>query len=173
MQKTEIEILLVEDHPDDVELTLQAFRKNNLANRVHVARDGEEALEFLYCRGRYTDRLGDRPPRLVMLDLKLPKIDGLEVLRIVKGDPVLRMIPVVVMTSSSEQRDLIEGYRLGVNSYIQKPVSFDRFQEIVAQLGFYWLAVNEALPPGAYLRGSGNGTPSPFPNSPPPSSKTI
>lgn len=152
MPKNEVEILLVEDHPDDVELTLQAFRKNNLANRVHVARDGEEALDFLYCRGQYADRWADPPPRLVMLDLKLPKVDGLEVLRIVKSDSVLRMIPVVVMTSSSEQRDLIEGYRLGVNSYIQKPVSFERFQEIVAQLGFYWLAVNEAVPRAALTR---------------------
>lgn len=154
MPKKEVEILLVEDHPDDVELTLQAFRKNNFANHVHVARDGEEALDFLYCRGNYADRAGDRPPRLVLLDLKLPKIDGLEVLRILKADEVLRMIPIVVMTSSSEQRDLVEGYRLGVNSYIQKPVSFDRFQEIVAQLGFYWLAVNESVPRDAYARNS-------------------
>lgn len=150
MQTTDVEILLVEDHPDDVELTLQAFRKNKLANQVHVARDGEEALDFLYCRGNYAGRSPDRPPRVVLLDLKLPKIDGLEVLRVIKADPVLRMIPVVVMTSSSEQRDLVEGYRLGVNSYIQKPVSFDRFQEIVAQLGFYWLVVNEAVPRSAY-----------------------
>ncbi len=170
MPKNEIEILLVEDHPDDVELTLQAFRKNNLANRVHVARDGEEALDFLYCRAQYKERWADRPPRLVLLDLKLPKVDGLEVLRILKADPVLRMIPVVVMTSSSEQRDVVEGYRLGVNSYIQKPVSFDRFQEIVAQLGFYWLAVNEGVPADAYVRGTnpsrehGKGTSLPWPS---------
>ncbi|PTY02785.1 two-component system response regulator [Opitutaceae bacterium EW11] len=150
METNDIEILLVEDHPDDVELTLQAFRRSKLANRVHVARDGEEALDFLYCRGIHAGRRLDRPPRVMLLDLKLPKIDGLEVLRIVKADPVLRMIPVVVMTSSSEQRDLVEGYRLGVNSYIQKPVSFDRFQEIVAQLGFYWLVVNEPVPRTAY-----------------------
>lgn len=142
----EIEILLVEDHPDDIELTLQAFRKHKLANRVQVARDGEEALDFLFCRGQFSARSPEKPPRVVLLDLKLPKIDGLEVLRVIKSDPALRMIPVVVMTSSSEQRDLVEGYRLGVNSYIQKPVSFDRFQEIVAQLGFYWLVVNEAVP---------------------------
>lgn len=170
MPKKEVEILLVEDHPDDVELTLQAFRKHNLANNVHVARDGEEALDFLYCRGQYKDRFADRPPRLVLLDLKLPKIDGLEVLRIVKADPVLRMMPIVVMTSSSEQRDLVEGYRLGVNSYIQKPVSFDRFQQIVSQLGFYWLAVNESLPHDAFIRGqnlpgsAGKGTSVPWPS---------
>jgi two-component system, response regulator len=146
METNQIEILLVEDHPDDVELTLAAFRKNNLANQVQLARDGEEALDFLYCRGKYETRAPDRPPRLVLLDIKLPKIDGLEVLRIIKSDPVLRMIPIVVMTSSGEQRDMVEGYRLGVNSYIQKPVSFERFQAIVAQLGFYWLAVNEAVP---------------------------
>lgn len=150
MDRDEIEILLVEDHPDDIELTLQAFRRHKLANRIQVARDGEEALDFLFCRGAHLNRKGDRPPRVVLLDLKLPKVDGLEVLRTIKADPALRMVPVVVMTSSSEQRDMVEGYRLGVNSYIQKPVSFERFQEIVAQLGFYWLVVNEVVPPAAY-----------------------
>ncbi|HEU5078904.1 MAG TPA: response regulator [Opitutaceae bacterium] len=150
-----VEILLVEDDPDEIELTLAAFQKHNLANNVEVARDGEEALDFLFRRGKYENRRLKRPPRLVLLDLKLPKIGGLEVLRIVKADALLKMVPIVVMTSSSEQRDLLEGYRLGVNSYIQKPVSFARFQEIVAQLGFYWLAVNEAVPQGVYDSGRG------------------
>lgn len=160
MESNTVEILLVEDDPDEVELTLAAFRKHNFANNVEVARDGEEALDFLYGRGKYADRRGVRPPRVVLLDLKLPKIGGLEVLRIIKADPVLRMVPIVVMTSSSEQKDLLEGYRLGVNSYIQKPVSFDRFQAIVAQLGFYWLAINEAVPQLVY--DSARASKSPF-----------
>jgi two-component system response regulator len=146
----EIEILLVEDDADDVELTLRAMRKNHLVNKVHVVRDGEEALDFLFCRGPFDSRHFENPPRVVFLDLKLPKVNGLEVLREIKGDKRTRAIPVVVMTSSREQRDVIEGYHLGVNSYIQKPIDFEQFQNVVNNLGYYWLVVNESPPPGAF-----------------------
>ncbi len=139
-----IEIVLVEDDPADVKLALHAFRKHNLANTVAVVRDGEEALECLFRTGRYASLQGTPLPRLVLLDLKLPLVDGLEVLRRLKADPVTRLIPVVVLTSSSEERDLVESYALGVNSYIQKPVDFDRFVDVVRQLGMYWLLVNKA-----------------------------
>jgi CheY-like chemotaxis protein len=138
-----VEILLVEDNPDDVELTLHALREENLSNNIHVARDGEEALDFLFRRGEY-QRSENRTPKLVLLDLKLPKVDGLEVLRQLKSDPKLRVIPVVILTSSKEEKDLIKGYTLGVNSYIQKPVAFQAFRKVVKQLGLYWLVVNEA-----------------------------
>lgn len=146
----EVEILLVEDNPADAELTLHALRRNQLANSIRVVRDGEEALDFLFCRGPYHDRSFDRPPKVVLLDLKLPKVDGLEVLRQVKSDPRTRPIPVVILTSSKEEKDLINGYQLGVNSYIQKPVDFDKFRETVKQLGLYWLLVNEPPPPNAF-----------------------
>ena len=139
-----VEILLVEDNKDDVELTLHALRKENLANHIHVARDGEEALDFLFCTGSYADRSFDRPPRLVLLDLKLPKIDGMEVLRRLKADPRTQTIPVVILTSSKEERDLVQGYGLGANSYIQKPVDFDQFRATVKNVGFYWLLINQA-----------------------------
>ncbi len=151
MATDQVEILLVEDNAADVELALHALRKNNLANRIHVARDGEEALDFLFCRGRYTDRPFNHVPKLVLLDLKLPKLDGLQVLRQLKSDPRTRPIPVVIMTASKEERDIINGYQLGVNSYIQKPVDFDQFRETVRQLGFYWLVVNEPPPPTSLL----------------------
>ena len=147
MLENTVEILLVEDNPDDVELTLHAFRKNNLANRVHVVRDGAEALEFLFCTGAYKDRRIEDTPHVVLLDLKLPKVDGLEVLRSLKGGPRTRMIPVVVLTSSREDRDIMESYQLGVNSYIVKPVNFEQFTEAVRQLGLYWLLMNEPPPP--------------------------
>lgn len=144
MNDRQIEILLVEDNKDDVELTLHALRKENLANHIHVARDGEEALEFLFCNGTHAGRSFDRPPRLILLDLKLPKVDGLEVLRKLKADPRTQTIPVVILTSSKEERDLLQGYGLGANSYIQKPVDFDQFRNTVKSAGFYWLLINQA-----------------------------
>ena len=150
MKHAELEILLVEDDPNDVELTLLALRKHNLANKIHVARDGVEALDFLFCRGSCSNRPKGVPPKVVFLDLKLPKVSGLEVLREIKSDPVIRAVPVVVMTSSREQRDLVEGYKLGVNSYIQKPIDFEHFQKVIKDLGYYWLIVNESPPPEAF-----------------------
>jgi two-component system response regulator len=137
------EILLVEDNPNDLELALHALKKNNLANRIHVARDGAEALEFLFCTGRYADRRIEEPPKVILLDLKLPLVDGLEVLQRIKADPRTRSIPVVALTSSRQERDLAESYGLGVNSYILKPVDFDQFIDVVRQLGLYWLLLNQ------------------------------
>lgn len=142
----EVEILLVEDNPNDEELTLRALRKHNLANRVHVVRDGAEALEFVFATGAYTDRKVENRPKVILLDLKLPKVDGLEVLRRIKSDERTKMTPVVVLTSSKEDRDIVESYKLGVNSYIVKPVDFDKFLQAVSQLGLYWLLLNQ--PPG-------------------------
>lgn len=138
-----VDILLVEDNPLDVELTLHAFKKNNITNALHVVRDGEEALDFLFCTGPYAARSIHRPPKVVLLDLKLPKIDGLEVLRTIKGDDRTRSVPVVVLTSSRQERDVVESYALGVNSYIVKPVDFAQFNDAVRQLGFYWLLLNQ------------------------------
>jgi CheY-like chemotaxis protein len=151
VSSNEIEILLVEDNEADEELAIHALRSNNLANQIHVAHDGEEALDFLFCRGGYNHRGFDKPPRLVLLDLKLPKVDGLEVLRQLKSDPRTKAIPVVILTSSREERDMVDGYQLGVNSYIQKPVDFVQFREIIKQLGLYWLVVNQAPPPNAFI----------------------
>ena len=138
----EVEILLVEDNPQDLQLTLRALRKANLGNCIHVARDGAEALEFIFCEGEHAGRgINDRP-KVILLDLKLPKVDGLEVLARIKGDPRTRPIPVVMLTSSREQNDVVESYGLGVNSYIVKPVNFERFVEAVQQLGMYWLLFN-------------------------------
>jgi two-component system response regulator len=144
-----VEILLVEDNPSDVKLALHAFRKHNIANHVHVVRDGAEALEFLFCSDRYADRRIENKPKVVLLDLKLPLVDGIEVLRRIKADPRTQMIPVVIMTSSREECDLVESYKLGVNSYIVKPVNFDQFTEVVRQLGYYWLLLNQQPPAGA------------------------
>ncbi|HEV2485616.1 MAG TPA: response regulator [Terracidiphilus sp.] len=144
MTNRQVEILLVEDNPDDVELTLHALRKENLANNIHVARDGEEALEFLFCDGIHADRSFDHPPKLILLDLKLPKVDGMEVLKRLKGDARTKAIPVVILTSSKEERDLVQGYGLGANSYIQKPVDFEQFRNTVKSVGLYWLLINQA-----------------------------
>lgn len=137
------DILLVEDNPHDVELALRALDQNRLANRVHIVRDGAEALDFIFCTGAYADREGRDRPYVILLDLKLPLVDGLEVLRRVKGDPRTRTIPVVVLTSSREERDVVRSYELGVNSYIAKPVDFEQFAEAVRQLGLYWLLLNQ------------------------------
>jgi len=139
----DIEILLVEDNPDDVELTLRALKKNNLANSVHVVKDGAEALEFIFGTGAYAERDINKTPKVILLDLKLPKVNGLEVLRKIKSDERTKVIPVVVLTSSQEERDIVESYKLGVNSYITKPVDFDKFIKTVADMGFYWLLVNK------------------------------
>lgn len=149
-QSDSIEILLVEDNPADVELTLHVLRQNNLANKIHVARDGEEALDFLFNHGKFQGRQGQTPPRIVLLDLKLPKVDGLAVLRAVKGNTRTRAIPVVILTSSKEEKGMVEGYSLGVNSYIQKPVDFNNFRDTVRQLGLYWLLVNVPPPAAAF-----------------------
>ena len=138
-----LEILLVEDNPNDVELALHALKKHNLANRIQVVRDGAEALDFIFARGAFSHRDINQIPRVVLLDLKLPKVDGLEVLRQVKADPRTRKVPVVVLTSSREERDVVESYSLGVNSYILKPVDFQQFTEAVRTIGLYWLLLNE------------------------------
>ena len=150
MADSEVEILLVEDNPDDVDLTLHALKRENLANRIEVARDGEEALDFLFCRGRHSQRRFDHPPRVVLLDLKLPKVDGLEVLRALKSDPRTRPIPVVILTASREEKDLISSYQFGVNAYIQKPVDFDQFRTMIKELGLFWLVVNQPPPAVAF-----------------------
>jgi two-component system, response regulator len=145
----EFEILLVEDDPSDAELTLRALRQNNLANRVRWLKDGEEALDFLLRRGAHAGRDVEPLPKLIMLDIKMPKVDGIEVLRRLKERPETRTIPVVVMTSSNEEQDVVETYRLGVNSYIVKPVGFEAFLETVAKIGLYWVLTNRAPRPEA------------------------
>ena len=153
MNINEVELLLVEDDPNDVELALIALRKHKLANKIHVVRDGEEALDFLFARDSYSHRSPNGQPKVILLDLKLPKVSGLEVLKAVKSDPRTQAVPVVVMTSSGEQRDMVEGYRLGVNSYIQKPIDFEQFQTTIKDLGYYWLVVNQSPPPEAFPAG--------------------
>jgi two-component system response regulator len=143
MNSERLDILLVEDNQDDMELALHALQRGKVANRIFVVRDGEEALDFLFCRGPFADRSFDHPPKLVLLDLKLPKVDGMEVLKHLKGDPRTQKIPIVIMTSSKEERDLVNGYSLGVNSYIQKPVDFDQFREMIKNVGLYWLVTNQ------------------------------
>ena len=150
MSSGNIEILLVEDNVDDVELAIHALRSEKLANDITVVRDGEEALDFLFCRGPHAGRSFQKPPRVVLLDLKLPRIAGLDVLKAIKGDPRTKAIPVVVMTSSREERDLVESYKLGVNAYVQKPVDFEQFRTLVKDLGLFWLVINEVPPPQAF-----------------------
>ena len=140
-------IIIVEDDPKDVELTLTALEEYNLANEVVVTRDGEEALDYLYCRGNFTTRTNDNPA-VLLLDLKLPKIDGLEVLQQIKSDEKLRMIPVVVLTSSREEKDMVASYKLGVNAYVVKPVDFHEFVNAIKELGVFWAVINEP-PPGS------------------------
>ena len=139
-----LELLLIEDNPDDEELALIAFKRHNMANRIHVIRDGAEALDYLVqCSEKRTDEPAAGRPKLILLDLKLPKVSGLEILKFIKEHPALRNIPVVVLTSSREDRDIVESYQLGVNSYIVKPVTFDQVIESVRQIGFYWLLLNQ------------------------------
>lgn len=142
----EVEILLVEDNPHDLELTMRALKKGNLANSITAVRDGAEALDFIFARGKYAERNVSNGPRVIFLDLKLPKVDGIEVLRAVKADERTQKIPIVIITSSAEERDRIESYKLGVNSYVIKPIEFDDFTKTITDLGFYWLAVNKTAP---------------------------
>ena len=152
MRHEQVEILLVEDNSDDLELALHALRRADLANHIEVARDGEQALDFLLRRGDYAGRSFE-PPRLVLLDLKLPKVDGMKVLRQLKSNPRTRAIPVVILTGSREEQDLVNSYQLGVNSYIQKPVDFEQFRETVKQAGLFWLVVNQPPPLAAFQGG--------------------
>lgn len=146
----DVDILLVEDNPADAELIVESLRSANVAERMHVVHDGEEALDFLFARGGYAGRAIDRPPRLVLLDVKLPKVDGLSVLKALKADPSTRPIPVVMLTSSNMQQDVARGYVLGANSYVQKPVDFVRFHETVRRIGLYWLTLNEPAPAAVF-----------------------
>jgi two-component system, response regulator len=143
MKNDEMEILLIEDNPEDVEITLRAFQKHHVANKIHVVRDGEEALECLFGTGRYAEGSSCLNTRLILLDLKLPKIDGLEILQKCKTDPRTKHIPIVVLTSSREEQDLVKSYDYGVNSYVVKPVDFPQFSDAVRQLGMYWMLLNQ------------------------------
>ena len=143
MDENALEILFVEDNENDIELTLRALKKHNLANKVFVVKDGAEALDYIFAKGAYAHRKIENAPKMVLLDLKLPKVDGLEVLRKMKSDERTKVIPVVVLTSSQEEQDVVDSYKLGVNSYIVKPVDFDKFLQAVEELGFYWVLLNE------------------------------
>ena len=143
METNPVDILLVEDNPNDVELALRALKKSGLVNNIFVVNDGEDALDFIYCRNKFSNRHPNDSPKVVLLDLKLPKVDGLEVLRVIKSDIEKKIIPVIVLTSSNEEKDMVESYKLGVNSYIQKPVDFDQFITAVNQIGLYWLLLNQ------------------------------
>jgi two-component system, response regulator len=143
VNQTEVEILLIEDSPDDAELTLRALKKNNIANKLVLVTDGEEALDFIFARGAFSNRKVENSPKVILLDLKLPKVDGLEVLKAIKSDARTKTIPVVVLTSSAQESDIVKSYSLGVNSYIVKPVDFDKFIDSVRDIGFYWLLLNQ------------------------------
>ena len=151
MTSNDVQILLVEDNPNDVKLAMHAFKTHNIANSVHVALDGVEALEFIFCTDRYADRRIENGLKMILLDLKLPLVDGIEVLRRTKAVPRTQAIPVVVMTSSKEDRDVVESYKLGVNSYIVKPVDFGQFTDAVKQLSCYWLLLNQSPVAGAWI----------------------
>jgi two-component system, response regulator len=153
----EVEILLVDDSPEDAELTIRALRRYKIANEIQIAEDGAEALDFLFCRGAFEGRSPCHRPKLVLLDLKLPKISGMEVLRAIRADERTKAIPVVVLTSSKEERDVIDGYKLGVNAYAQKPVDFEKFSETVRQIGMFWMLVNQPPPPGAFVTSKAQG----------------
>jgi two-component system response regulator len=146
IQMDEKMILLVEDNPDDEALTLRALKKHNIGNKVFVVRDGAEALDFLFCTGAYADRDPNDMPQVTLLDLKLPKVDGLEVLRRLRADQRTRLLPIVILTSSNEEQDMIQGYKNGANSYVRKPVDFNQFLDAVRELGLYWLVLNQAPP---------------------------
>jgi two-component system response regulator len=145
-----VEILLVDDNPSDVELTIHSLRKNQLANAIHVAEDGKAALDFIFCRGIHAGRSFADPPKVILLDLKLPMVDGLEVLRAVRSDPRTKVIPVVILTSSKEQKDLVESYHLGASAYIQKPVDFEHFRRTIKEIGMFWLVTNSPPPTEAF-----------------------
>lgn len=140
---SQVEILLVEDNPLDVEMALRALEMNHLANKVLVVRDGQEALDYLYQRGKFEGKTHGNRPRMILLDLKLPKVDGKEVLQVIKNDPDKKVVPVIVLTSSAEESDIVESYQLGVNSYIVKPVDFDKFVQAIKKIGLYWLLLNK------------------------------
>ena len=155
----DVEILLADDNPSDIELTIYALKQNKLANAIYVAEDGKDALDFIFCRAAHQGRsLTDRP-KVVLLDLKLPKLDGLEVLKAIRSDERTRAIPVVILTSSKEQKDIVEGYRLGASAFIQKPVDFEQFRRTIKDVGMFWLVVNEAPPPEVFGSGPEIGTP--------------
>jgi CheY-like chemotaxis protein len=151
MVQKPVDILLVDDNPDDVELALYALRRNQLTNNIHVVNDGVEALDFLFCKGKYKNRDCAQNPKLVLLDIKMPKLNGLEVLKEIRANESTSGLPIVILTTSKEERDLVESYRLGVNSYIVKPVDFKQFSDAVRQLGFYWLLLNERPPNKAMI----------------------
>lgn len=140
-----VEILLVEDNVNDAELTIRALKKNNLANNLFHVKDGAEALDFIYCKGEYSNRNNKNKPKLILLDLKMPKIDGMEVLKILKSDVDTKHIPIVILTSSKEEKDLIVSYELGANSFIQKPVEFDKFVSSIVEIGMYWVILNQNI----------------------------
>jgi len=152
MEENEVEILLVEDNPTDAELTMRALKRKNLINKLVWVKDGSEALDFIFAKGEYSDRNIEDLPKLILLDLRMPKVDGLEVLQEIKADNRTKRIPVVVLTSSKEDRDIVESYKLGVNSYVSKPVEFDEFIDAVSTMGFYWILINK--PPSEVPHGN-------------------